>query len=157
MSALMDELEKTSDKTLHKYSIDITKEDENIYLYIPIALKQADEVSKFSKELQKIFGGSIGISGKLLKEQKRARYQVRERSFFSRKSAFFTYKGDGKDSTELGTYPPNMEASKSVIDSTLRKTILGVLLKNYWEIREGLSEEEAQKRLDDITPRANKF
>lgn len=157
MSALINKYEASKKQSFEQYGIKVTSEGQNFFIHLPVALTKTNQGDQFIEEMYETFGKFGGISNKWLKEQQRVRYQTKKGKFFSKKIAYFTFKGDGKSSTEFGTYPPNIENSKSVIDIVLTKTIFATLLKKHWMDEEGISEKEALVRLKEITPKADLF
>jgi hypothetical protein len=134
----------------------------NVRLVLPVALEAFREFRKLYSEISKLGdkttlkdlggceGGRIGIV-------------KGDTGFFSKnkRTAYITYRGDGKSFTEIGTCPSQSETwlldSEAVIDTVLRTSILGERLMEYWVSKDGISKDEAMKRLLEITPNAGFF
>jgi hypothetical protein len=126
-----------------KYGI---KVDDN-KLTLPIALKDESEVKELEQQVRSLFD----------KTRTGADY-----IFVNPGSGFWNDNEGveihaGNSIAFSSNYYGHIHTSKKVnigIDTILRHTLLGQRLKEYWRKEEKISQRDAQKRLEEITPLA---
>ena len=127
----------------------VSREYGYIGLSLPIGLKDEEESKQLISQIKELYDGikvyvwydhlAIEVKGK--------------RKFLFKETAYVAIRR-GENSIEIGTWSPRKKMDKSVIDTILRRTILGRRLKDYWISTEGISEGDAEKRLEELTPYA---
>ena len=133
----------------------------NVYVVLPITLQGPKEFKKLYSEISEL-GNKIEIKD-LGSAGARIGITKGDTGLFSKnkKTAYFTYRGDGKSFIEFGTCPSQSETwlldSEAIIDTIIRTASLGSALDDYQMRTFGVSKEEARRRRWEITPNAGFF
>jgi len=125
-----------------KYGIKVDANE----LTLPIALKDEGEAKELEQQVRSLFGKT---------------YTGTDCIVFDPKMGFWSNTDEqvvisaGNSIAFSSSYRNGLHGSKKVnigVDTVLRHTLLGSRLKKYWMKKEKISEEDAQKRLEEITP-----
>ena len=131
-----------------KYGIKpVSGEFGSMGLLLPIGLKDEKEARQLISEIKELFD-----EVKVYPWYDHVTVEVKSKRRFLFKKTTYIFLKRGENSIEISTYSPKKIESKVIIDTILRETVLGRRLKEYWVSKDGISEYEAEKRLEEITP-----
>jgi hypothetical protein len=157
MSAIMrkSDIIQLTNKDKETYGIRIASDLDYDAIEIPISFDEK-ELLQFSEEVKKLYDDAKAFAsfGTIIVEAKKGGFP------FRKKAKYGMISNNGKLTLRVERRLPSYRANVndlSLIDKCLRETVLGKKLKEYWTISDEISAEEAQKRLEEITPAVGMF
>ena len=119
-------------------------------LLLPFGLANEDESRQLIEQIEGLYDNI-----KIYPWYDHFQVEAKKGKFPFKKTAYAILKR-GENSIEVGAHRYG-ENEKTLVDNILRNTILGDKLKQYWTKEEGVSEKEAQRRLEEITHNVGMF
>ena len=134
-----------------KYGIKpVSGEYRYLGLLLPIGLKDEKESRQLVSEIRDLFN-----EVKVYPWYDHISVEVKSKRGFLFKRTYHIFLKRGENSIQIATWSPRKNENKVIIDTILRETVLGKRLKEYWLSKDGISEDEAERRLEEITPYYN--